>query len=204
MSFDPEKHHRRSVRLKGYDYAQVGAYFVTICTYQRECLFGEVVEGEMRVNSHGAIVQRCWSDLPRHYPYVELDAFAVMPNHVHGIVVLTGFPILANVGAGLRPAPTSASRPHPLSEIVRAFKSFSSRHVNRLRNTPGLPLWQRNYYEHVIRDEQELHTLRQYVADNPLQWALDQENPARVTIANKLNASRVLPRQERLRSCKQG
>ena len=89
MTFDPEKHHRRSIRLKGYDYAQAGAYFVTICTQHRACLFGEVVNGQMQLNDAGRFVEQCWLDIPHHFPHVELEAFVVMPNHVHGIIVIT-------------------------------------------------------------------------------------------------------------------
>jgi len=158
MKYDPDTHHRRSVRLRVYDYAQPGAYFATICTHDRECLFGEVVEGQMRVNICGQAVQLVWNELPQHYRHVGLDAFVVMPNHVHMIIVLTDD---NPVGAGLKPAPTNANttmagKRRPLSEFVRAFKTFSARHVNELRGTPGVPVWQRNYYEHIIRDEDEL------------------------------------------------
>jgi putative transposase len=201
MTYDPERHHRRSIRLKGYDYAQAGAYFVTICAHGRECLFGEVLGGEMRLNAYGDIVAQCWDDLPRHYPTVGLDAFVVMPNHVHGIVVLTdpATPAPANagvVGAGLRPARVGAAgggadgevvgeatpagrRPAPpLSEVVRAFKSFSARRVNELRGTGGASVWQRNYYEHIIRNERSLGMVRDYIAGNPARWNADQLHPA--------------------------
>ena len=88
MRFDPERHHRRSIRLKGYDYRKSGAYFVTICTQNRECLFGEIVDGQMILNDVGRMVQSLWDELPRHFPNVELDAFGAMPNHVHGIIMI--------------------------------------------------------------------------------------------------------------------
>jgi len=106
--YDPNRHHRRSIRLKNYDYSQAGAYFVTICTHGHIHLFGEVVDGEMRLNPFGEIVQAVWFDLPQHYGHVQLDAFVVMPNHVHGIIVLTADPV---VGAGLNPAPTYLTGP---------------------------------------------------------------------------------------------
>ena len=90
MPYDPEVHHRRSIRLRGYDYAQAGAYFVTVCVQNRECLFGEVADGAVPLDRCGEIVARCWDELPSHYPTVELDAFVIMPNHVHGIIVLAG------------------------------------------------------------------------------------------------------------------
>jgi REP element-mobilizing transposase RayT len=176
MKYDPQCHHRRSIRLKGYDYTQAGVYFITICTQDRACLFGEVVGGEMRVNPLGEIVAWTWNDLPNHNPHVELDAFVVMPNHVHGIIVIVDNP----VGAGSEPAPTMAMvtiRRHGLPEIVRQFKTFSARRINALRGTPGIPVWQRNYYEHIIRDEESLKRIREYIANNPMQWALDRENP---------------------------
>jgi REP element-mobilizing transposase RayT len=176
MPYDPNKHHRRSIRLKGYDYTQAGAYFVTIVTQDRECLFGEVVEGEMRVNPFGEIVAWAWNDLPNHNPHVELDAFVVMPNHVHGIVLIVD----DLVGAGSEPAPTMAmvtTRRHGLPEIVRQFKTFSARRINALRGTPGATVWQRNYYEHIIRNEASLNRIREYILTNPLRWHLDVENP---------------------------
>jgi len=116
MPYDPNKHHRRSIRLKGYDYTQAGAYFVTICTQGRECLFGQVVEGKMRVNPFGEIVVWAWNDLPNHNPHVELDAFVVMPNHVHGIVLIVD----DLVGAGSKPAPTI---PHNCNRNCPPYKS---------------------------------------------------------------------------------
>ena len=167
----PEKHRRRSIRLPDYDYSQAGAYFVTTCTHNRACLFGDIVDGEMRLNEDGRLAQSVWEALPKHYSHVESDAFVVMPNHVHGIIVLTATP----VGAGLKPDPTR----HGLPEIVRTFKTFSGRRINQSRGTPGTSVWQRNYYEHVIRNDTTLNRLRQYIAENPARWAEDPENPAR-------------------------
>jgi REP element-mobilizing transposase RayT len=158
------------MRLQGYDYSQAAAYFVTICTHDRGRLFGDAVEGQMRVNPFGGIVQSCWAALPLHYPRVELDAFVVMPNHVHGVLILT-------VGAGLKPAPTEPSKFYGLPEVIRGFKTFSSRRINEMRNTPGQRLWQRSYYEHIIRDQDGLDSVRQYILSNPAQWSLGQENP---------------------------
>ena len=184
MKYDPAKHHRRSIRLKGYDYTQAGAYFVTICTQDRMCLFGEITEGKMRLNDAGEIVVWTWHDLPNHISNVQLDAFVVMPNHVHGIIVITD-PVVV-VGAGSEPAPTEPAptepaptpRMHGLPEIVRQFKTFSARRINDLRGTPGTPVWQRNYYEHIIRDEGSLNRIREYILNNPSRWEMDQENPS--------------------------
>lgn len=163
MKFDPKIHHRRSIRLQGYDYSQSGAYYVTIVTHGRECLFGEVVNGAMQLNEYGKIVEFTWNDLVNHVNGIELDVFVVMPNHVHGIVVI--------VGAGSEPAPTPNK---PLSEIVRQFKTFSARRINDLRNTRGIPVWQRNYYEHIIRDEKSYQRISEYIINNPVQWQQDE------------------------------
>ena len=172
------QHRRKTLRLPGYDYSQPGGYFVTIVTNQRQCLFGDVSEGDMHLSSYGHIVMQCWNDLVRHYPHVRRDEFVVMPNHVHGILVLN------DVGAGFKPAPTTQpSHPykrHGLPEIVRGFKTFSAKRINRLRSSPGIPVWQRNYYEHVIRSEAELGRVREYIQNNPAQWDLDKENPSNV------------------------
>ncbi len=172
MEYAPSKHRRQSIRLPGYGYSQAGAYFVTICTRNRQCLFGEILNEEMVPSKYGQIVLDGWYDLASHYPHVALDSFVVMPNHIHGIIVLND-----NVGAGLKPAPTKR---HPLSEIARGFKTFSSRRINQINSTPGLPVWQRNYYEHVIRNEDEMDRIRQYILGNPMKWLEDEENPQNI------------------------
>lgn len=176
MAYDSSKPHRRSIRLKGYDYSRPGEYFVTLCTEHREMLFGEIVNGEMRLNPFGEIVQSCWDDLVDHYAHVELDAFMIMPNHVHGIIRLTDVNVGADmVGAGLKPAP---ARRHGLPEIVRAFKTFSARRINVLRQTEGITVWQRNYYEHIIRSDIEWNAIAGYIENNPANWNVDSDNPA--------------------------
>ena len=180
--YNPEKHHRRSIRLKEYDYSRAGAYFVTICTHNREYLFGNVVNDEMVLSEYGKIVENVWYNLTGHYQNIKLDKFIVMPNHIHGIIVLIDVDI---VGAGLKPAPTDLTKYYPLSEIIRAFKTFSARHVNELRKTPGIPVWQRNYHEHIVRNENELNRIREYIINNPLQWQFDRENPDRIVVAGK-------------------
>ena len=173
MTFDPAIHHRRSIRLKDYDYSQPGAYFVTVCTHGRECALGEVLDDAVILNYSGLIVQECWEQLPDHYFHVDLDAFVVMPNHVRGIIVFNDRHI---VGAGLRPAPTWTKR-HGLPEIVRAFKAFSSRRINESRQRPGGPVWQRGYYEHVIRNDRSWEAIREYIESNPSRWEHDPDNP---------------------------
>ena len=193
---DAPKRQRRSIRLQGYDYTRQGAYFVTICTRNRACLLGDIVEGRMHLSEAGRLAQVAWEYLPHHYPHVQIDVWVIMPNHMHGIVILTkeqatdddmrvgadpktdvGAISKINVGAGFKPAPTIPTR-HGLSEIVRAFKTFSARRINALHNTVGAPFWQRNYYEHIIRNQSALDRIRQYIADNPARWSEDLENPA--------------------------
>lgn len=196
MKFDPEKHHRHSIRLRGYDYAQPGAYFVTLYTQNRDCLLGEVIDGQMALNPFGEMVEADWRDLSNYYPHVRLDAFVVMPNHVHGVIRLTDpIPITAGsggfvVGAGFKPAPrgtctdtgmsvemnTGMVKRRGLPEIIRGFKTFSSRRINQFRNTPGRPVWQRNYYERIVRNQRKLSNIRQYILNNPQNWAEDADN----------------------------
>lgn len=163
MKFDPQKHHRRSVRLKGYDYSQAGAYFVTIVAWRRECLFGEIVDGELVPNDFGKIAAE----------KVELGAWVVMPNHFHGILVIKG-------RGGSRPAPTQPTKTKPLGGLIGAFKTVSAKHINLLRRTEGIPVWQRNYYEHIIRSEREMDNITKYIETNPLRWNDDDENPNNV------------------------
>jgi Transposase and inactivated derivatives len=179
MKYDPEKHHRHSIRLKEYDYTQVGAYFVTICTWGRECLFGEIVDGEMRLNECGHIVTNEWARSCEIRQEIELDEWIIMPNHVHGIVIIT------NVGAHGR-APLQHDntvlhrKPRSLSSFIAGFKSSATKRINETRGLPGVPVWQRNYYEHVIRNEESLNEIRQYIAENPMRWAEDEENPENI------------------------
>lgn len=189
--YNPQRHHRRSIRLKGYDYAAPGAYFVTIVAQNRERLFGEMAGDDMRLNDAGRIVQTVWDELPTHFAHVSLDAFVIMPNHAHGTIVLNddsvgaGFPRPtprptsgAETGAGAETAPPRKRA--TLGQIVAYFKYQSAKRINELRNVPGLPVWQRNYYEHVIRNERELQAIRQYIRTNPLNWAEDRDNPQNV------------------------
>jgi REP element-mobilizing transposase RayT len=168
--------------LPGYDYTQPGAYFVTICTHDGEPLFGEVIDGIMHLNRFGRIAQVCWSNLPRHYPYVVLDEFVVMPTYAHMVIVLAGDPIQAVPATESAPSGDQLPAPmcHGLPEVVRAFKTFSAKRINALRRTPGAPVWQRNYYEHIIRNDRALKAIRKYIRDNPLRWHLDRYNPAAI------------------------
>ncbi len=216
MPYDPDKHHRRSIRLPGYDYRQAGGYFVTICVQDDGCLFGKVEAGRMHLNRMGRIVQQQWHRLPRHFPHVLLDAFVVMPNHLHGIIVIgargndnrgrrgeafapdrsdgfeEGTPQSRGVSSGSAanasplqqhqpPSPPQQPPPSPtgtepgsLGAVVQNFKSVSTRRVNRVRKTPGASLWQRNYWEHVIRRRRDLERIRRYIHENPARWGRDR------------------------------
>ena len=196
--YDPHKHQRRSIRLKGYDYTQPGAYFVTIVTQQRQCWFGDVVDGRMRLNEMGKMVQREWERLPSRFESVELDEFVIMPNHIHGIIVITGRGTAASEQDDeselSRRAPTERSEhfgkpvPGSIPTIIRSYKSSVSLRANLMRNSPDSPLWQRNYYEHIIRNDRELNAIRQYIQNNPAKWEMDRDNPIRRTAASQETA----------------
>ncbi|MYE88749.1 transposase [Candidatus Poribacteria bacterium] len=228
MAYDPKIHRRRSLRLKGYDYTQVGAYFITIVTHGRLCLFGEIVGKEMQLNGAGEMVCRFWEALSQRFPAIEMDMFVVMPNHLHGIVVIKQS---TDVGAGLVPARNTNSIEHRattrvaptnqnpdrgvenvptvpnkattrvaptetmdgrantpvadrsvLGDVIGAYKSLTTvEYVRGVKAMGWIPfdtrLWQRNYYEHVVRHDESLRDLQQYILDNPAEWAFDKENP---------------------------
>jgi putative transposase len=176
MPFDSFKHHRRSIRIKDYDYTQAGMYFVTIVTHNREHLFGEIQDGEMHLSQLGRITNGSWARIAQNSPRVQLDEFIIMPNHVHGILVIGDDPSDAVSRGETREQfgkPVAGSLP----SIVRSFKSVVTRLINDKRRTQGAPVWQRNYYEHIIRNQDELERVRAYIAGNPACWTTDQENP---------------------------
>jgi len=177
---DTPRHHRRSIRLQGYDYTQARAYFVTMCARHRECLFGEVMDGKMLLNTAGNIVDECWRAIPVHFKHTALDTFVVMPNHIHGIIVIANVVVGARHAVPLQPSDNTErfGQPIPgsLPTIVRSFKSAATRRINEMRDSPGATLWQRNYYEHVIRNQGALDAIRGYIRDNPGMWMHDLEN----------------------------
>ena len=194
MKYDPKMHDRRSIRLPGYDYASPGSYFITVCTHQRELLFGDVMAGQMRRNALGDIVHAEWYATERVRPEVRLDAFVVMPNHLYGILEIIDVGAtrrVAHADAGCdrathRVAPTAGARIRPhgpapgsIAAILGQIKSLTKKAINKTRGTPGRPVWQPNYREHVIRNEKELQRIREYICNNPLRWPSDRENPAR-------------------------
>jgi len=178
--YDPQKHHRRSIRLKGYDYTQPGAYFVTLVTWQRECLFGEIEGETMRLNPVGELVQHAWLRLPSFFP-IRLDAYVLMPNHFHGIICMGEasaarvIPSIKIIPADASPQPPKGTQPGSLGAIIQNFKSTSTRRANRINASRGLPVWQRNYFERVIRDEAELARIVAYIQANPSRWQEDKE-----------------------------
>lgn len=176
MKYDPNKHHRRSIRLKCYDYSQPGAYFVTIVTHQRQCIFGRIVDGKMRLNEWGEIAKQCWNEIPQHYPNVTLDEYVIMPNHIHGIIILnennTNDLI---VGVQNFEPPRNEYQhiiPKSIGSIVRGFKIGVTKWFRQ--HTDIYTVWQRNYYEHIIRNETELQNIRQYILNNPMNWKNDE------------------------------
>lgn len=200
--FDPQQHHRRSIRLKGYDYSNAGAYFVTAVTWQRQCLFGDVINGEVRLSKLGKIVEWEWLELPKRLSYISLGAYVVMPNHFHGILYIhenagatrqgpTGMqsdaeplPTITRDGmdGSPRQGPTgrpNGPKPASVGAILAQFKSRATKRIWKFPEFKETPIWQRNYYERIIRDENALQNITRYIEANPLLWDEDQENPQR-------------------------
>jgi len=192
--FDPQKHHRRSIRLPNYDYAQPGAYYVTMVAWHRESLFGEVLNGEMKVNKVGEIVEWEWKELPKRLRYVELGAYVVMPNHFHGILIFHEPVGATRLGVSRARSSKVSSHslstdrivgsplphgPHPksLGAVIAQFKSRVTKRLWKLPSLKGIAIWQRNYYEHVIRNEKDLQNKTDYIEANPMLWDQDDENP---------------------------
>jgi putative transposase len=182
MKFNPDVHHRQSTRLKGYDYTRPGAYFVTICTYRRDEIFGEVINGEMKLSALGEIVHEEWFRSAEIRKEIQLfdDEFVVMPNHGHGIIW-----IVDTVGAdGVRPSKQDARRaslqraPRSLGSFMAGFKASVTSRAGRELNVTGI--WQRNYYDHIIRNDRELKNIAWYIVNNPLNWQSDRDNAQNV------------------------
>jgi putative transposase len=177
MEHDRVNNHRRSLRLKDYNYAAPGAYFVTICAKDRLSLFGDVIEGDMRLSDYGRIVDEEWKISAKIRREITSDAFVVMPNHIHGIILIEESNVGATGGSPVRSGP----RQHSLASFLSGFKSATTKRINDLRQTSGVSVWQRNYYEHVIRNEDALHRIREYITNNPARWDFDRENLAATT-----------------------
>ncbi|WP_414553131.1 transposase [Anabaena sp. CCY 0017] len=172
MSYNPQIHNRRSMRLKNYDYTQNGAYFITICTKNRQCIFGDIKKGEMKLNSLGTIAYNYWQEIPQHFSHIQLDVFVIMPNHIHGILWIDNTITrcneqrqYGNMVAGSIPC------------VIRSYKSAVTKKINQICNQKGASsVWQRNFYEHISRNEESLESIRNYIINNPLEWKNDHEN----------------------------
>lgn len=184
-------HSRRSIRLRDYDYSQPGYYYVTLCIHDwKQKLFGEIIDWKMIENQLAGIVRICWNDLPTHYTHIQLDEFIIMPNHVHGIIHIRDS-LGTGVCVGARSSrPTSGSntnntntnqtgrdnRAPTLGKIVAYFKYQSTKQINLNQNHDIRKIWQRNYHDHIIRDEKSLYFIRKYIRENSLKWSMDSEN----------------------------
>jgi REP element-mobilizing transposase RayT len=171
MPYNPKIHHRRSIRLQNYDYSRPGAYFVTICVRDRSCLFGDVVDGEMRLNDAGHVAHECWRAIPTHFSHVDFDAFVVMPNHVHGILVIAD----SAVPVGAKNFSPQHRTSKTVGSMVRGFKIGVTTWMRG--NTTIHDVWQRNYWEHIVRDEPELNRIQEYISTNPVRWEMDRLHP---------------------------
>ncbi|MEE9273896.1 MAG: transposase [bacterium] len=177
------RRNRRSIRLPRNDYTRPGAYFITICAFERRCLFGDIGDERVALNEIGEIVRDEWLRTGKRRSTVELDAFVVMPNHIHGIIAIRDDDrgTAGKRRGAARRASTAERYGRPVSgsapTIVRSFKSAVTKRVNELRGSPGAPVWQRNYFERAVRGERELGLIREYIDQNPLRWAFDRENP---------------------------
>jgi REP element-mobilizing transposase RayT len=184
------RHQRKSVRGKKYDCSRPGKYFITICTHNYECILGEILNEEMRLNDAGNIAEKCWKEIPNHFQNVKLDEFVVMPNHVHGIAVLNESvgieyiqPNTKNINAGiqnLEPLQNTYQHiiPKSLGSIIRSYKAAVA-HECKKNDHPDFR-WQRSFYEHIIRNDRELHNIRNYITNNVLQWTFDKDNPENI------------------------
>ena len=168
MSSNLSHRNRKTIRLRNYDYSKPGAYFVTMCVLDRTCIFGEIKNNKMHLNEFGEILNSTWNDLPNHIENIVLDEFIIMPNHVHGIIIIQ---------ETKEPADSGTKNDYTLSEIIRQLKTLSARRINQARKTPGISIWQRSFFDHIGRDESDLYLTRQYIQNNPLNWDSDDENP---------------------------
>lgn len=192
MKYNPKIHHRQSIRLRGYDYSQPGSYFITLCTQNRECNLGEIMNGEMKFTVRGFIIDEFWSKIPDHFPNVELDEFVVMPNHIHGIIVINDELLgeknikETNTEDGETNTNTEGGETPPLrkttlGQVVAYYKYQTTKIINQVDKTPGLRIWQRNYYDRIIRHGKILELARQYIFQNPFRWDKDPHHPLKLS-----------------------
>ena len=181
MTLFKNKYRIETTRLRGWDYSRDGYYFVTVCIKNRENLLGGIFGDTMKLNEYGVIVNDCWIDLPNHYSNIKLDAFCIMPNHIHGIIVIDNGKMVKNAGivdSGFKPESTILPlsmvspiiRRHGLFEFVRALKTFSARRINELRKSVGKNVWQSRFYDHIIRNDESLQRIRNYIVNNTKSW----------------------------------
>jgi REP element-mobilizing transposase RayT len=176
MNYNPKEHHRRSIRLKEYDYTNPNWYYLTICTHDKKNLFGEVINSKMILNDYGKIVDDEWLKTKELRKNIDLDEYVIMPNHFHGILIIER-------GDTARCVPTTSVNENrkfgemqsgSLSAIIRAFKSVVTKKINELRSASGKEVWQKGFYEHIIRNENDLYNIRKYIELNPLKWEIDE------------------------------
>lgn len=182
MAQFPEKHHRRSIRLDGYDYTQWGAYFITLITYHRQPLFGKLKKGFIELSDLGNLATRVWFGLETRFPSIQLDEFVIMPDHIHGIIIFGEMPVRARQKEVTRSGSillashqVQLNRYPSLGQIVSTYKSTVSRLYNTSHKTIGERIWHRNYYERIIRDEMELGQIRLYIQENPLRFGEEKD-----------------------------
>ncbi|MBI3591049.1 MAG: transposase [Candidatus Melainabacteria bacterium] len=167
------KYRIKSTRLPNWNYSSDGFYFITICTKNRKCFFGNIINGQIELSEIGKIVQKYWQEIPQHFENVSLDEFVIMPNHLHGIVVIENcrMPIRSRDGV----TPSLQQRP-TLGQIIGYFKYQTTKIINQIRNMSYVPIWQPRFYDHIIRDEKSLNSIRNYIKNNPIKWNLDRNN----------------------------
>ncbi len=187
--YNQDIHHRRSIRLKDYDYNQGGAYFITFCVKNRECLLGEIKEGLINLNEYGKIVFNMWNYLPNYFQDVEIDAGVIMPNHFHGIILITdkcrglvskpfiSKPIISKPLSDQKSNVPFYQKKTRLGTVIAYFKYQTTKLINQKRDLAGVKFWQKNYYEHIIRNQKSLEMLREYIVNNPQSWEIDQLHP---------------------------
>jgi putative transposase len=206
IMYNPKIHHRHSIRLKNYDYSSGGMYFITICTIEKKCIFRDIINGEMKLSPIGEIANNRWLEIPEHFKNVELDEFIIMPNHVHGIIVINDINNKTNnhcdaglgegLGEGTSPlqhihqpiydmgqqikSKQSDTQKRTLGQVVAYYKYGSTKEINTIYNSVGKKIWQRNYYDRIIRNEKELDKICEYIINNPLKWELDKEHPENI------------------------
>ncbi|HET9137345.1 MAG TPA: transposase [Candidatus Kapabacteria bacterium] len=169
MSSDAPQQRRKSTRLANHNYQEPGSYFITICSHNKAATFSTIKENSLHLSIYGEVIEQCWQEIPEHFRNTRLDSFVIMPNHIHGVIHIddwnTSKPIIAESMSSLKPS--------SLGSIIASFKSASTKYIRKRVNDASVEIWQRNYYDRVIRNEKELLQVRQYIEANPLKWRED-------------------------------